>query len=215
MITLLQQSKLASEITEQVKMAAIKAAKDILDADITNAMFYGSQAAYDKLTGQAQRITSMSANGNRGIINALSEIIAAGATSETLSDADIQAAVPGAIEKLAGLRKQDKDVRATIQSQFEAGKWVDAGAAIIYNGKRYLVNQSHRMQAGWEPDKAPALFRPADIDAATGYPVWVQPQGAHDAYKKDAIVTHKGENWTNQIDANVWEPGVYGWVKAA
>ena len=211
MITLLQQSKLASEITEQVKMAAIKAAKDILDADITNAMFYGSQAAYDKLTGQAQRITSMSASGNRGIINALSEIIAAGATSETLTDAQIAAAVPGAIEKLAGVRKDEKTVVPTLQSAWAANVWVKAGDAITYNAKRYLVNQSHKTQAGWEPDKAPALFRQADIDTATGFPVWVQPQGAHDAYALGAKVVHKSKKWESLIAANVWEPGVYGW----
>ncbi len=42
---------------------------------------------------------------------------------------------------------------------------------------------------------------------------WVQPAGAHDAYKLGALVTHKGSTWENTgSDANVWEPGVYGWV---
>lgn len=47
------------------------------------------------------------------------------------------------------------------------------------------------------------------------YPDWVQPLGAHDAYKIGDIVTHNGKIWRcYQGDAsgrNSWEPGVYGW----
>lgn len=42
---------------------------------------------------------------------------------------------------------------------------------------------------------------------------WKQPEGAHDAYKKGAEVSHKGSVWTSDVDNNVWEPGVYGWTK--
>lgn len=41
---------------------------------------------------------------------------------------------------------------------------------------------------------------------------WVQPTGAHDAYALGAVVTHDGQTWTSTIPANVWAPGVYGWV---
>ena len=34
---------------------------------------------------------------------------------------------------------------------------------------------------------------------------------AHDAYAKDSKVTHNGKKWISSYDANVWEPGVYGW----
>lgn len=44
-----------------------------------------------------------------------------------------------------------------------------------------------------------------------GYPLWIQPMGAHDAYKVGAIVEHKGTLWRNTSDNNVWEPGVFGW----
>lgn len=27
-----------------------------------------------------------------------------------------------------------------------------------------------------------------------------------------ATVTHKGKTWTSTAAANIWEPGVYGWV---
>ena len=45
-----------------------------------------------------------------------------------------------------------------------------------------------------------------------GYPAWVQPTGAHDAYALGFIVTHKGQNWRSDYAANVWEPGVFGWT---
>jgi len=42
---------------------------------------------------------------------------------------------------------------------------------------------------------------------------WVQPTGAGDAYTLGAVVTHNGQTWENTgSDANVWEPGVFGWV---
>lgn len=43
---------------------------------------------------------------------------------------------------------------------------------------------------------------------------WVQPTGAHDAYKLGAKVTYQGFTWENTgSNANVWAPGVFGWVK--
>jgi len=48
---------------------------------------------------------------------------------------------------------------------------------------------------------------------AEGYPTWVQPTGAHDAYALGFRVTHNGQNWENTGSAsNVWDPGVFGWV---
>ena len=41
---------------------------------------------------------------------------------------------------------------------------------------------------------------------------WAQPAGAHDAYQTGDKVTHNDATWQSEIDANVWEPGVYGWV---
>ena len=50
----------------------------------------------------------------------------------------------------------------------------------------------------------------APTDAAPA--AWIQPTGAHDAYQTNDQVTHNEQIWTSTIDANVWEPGVYGWV---
>lgn len=43
---------------------------------------------------------------------------------------------------------------------------------------------------------------------------WHQPAGAQDAYALGAIVSHGGARWRSTIVANVWEPGVSGWVDA-
>lgn len=54
---------------------------------------------------------------------------------------------------------------------------------------------------------------------SSDWPEWVQPTGAHDAYAKGSQVTHNGEKYVSQINANVWEPGVFGseslWTKQA
>ena len=54
---------------------------------------------------------------------------------------------------------------------------------------------------------------------SSDWPEWVQPTGAHDAYAKGSQVTHNGERYVSKIDANVWEPGVFGseslWSKQA
>ena len=42
---------------------------------------------------------------------------------------------------------------------------------------------------------------------------WAQPTGAHDAYPSGITVTHGGKTWTSTIPANVWPPGVTGWVE--
>jgi hypothetical protein len=50
-------------------------------------------------------------------------------------------------------------------------------------------------------------------DAEPGILPWVQPTGGHDAYPLNALVTHNGQTWQNTGSAaNVWEPGVFGWV---
>lgn len=77
-----------------------------------------------------------------------------------------------------------------------------------YNGKLYKCVQKHTTQADWTPDKTPALWVEVSLDE---FPEWKQPAGSHDAYKKGDKVTHNGKKWVSDVDANVWEPGVYGW----
>lgn len=77
-----------------------------------------------------------------------------------------------------------------------------------YNDKLYKCVQAHTTQADWTPDVTPALWTEVSLDE---YPQWKQPAGAHDAYAKGDKVKHNGKKWESTADANVWEPGVYGW----
>ena len=77
-----------------------------------------------------------------------------------------------------------------------------------YNNKLYKFVQAHTTQADWTPDKTPALWVEVSLEE---FPEWRQPAGAHDAYAKGDKVKHNGKKWESTADANVWEPGVYGW----
>jgi len=88
---------------------------------------------------------------------------------------------------------------------------VKVGEVYRYDGTLVEVVQGHKPQADWFPSKATASLWKIHRTAAVA--PWVQPTGAHDAYKLGAQVTHKGQTWTNTgSDANVWEPGVFGWT---
>mgnify|MGYP004563585257 FL=1 len=92
--------------------------------------------------------------------------------------------------------------------QWSAGESLSVGDRRAYEGTLYEVVQAHTTQSGWEPPNVPALFKRVWTEE---YPEWIQPTGAHDAYAKDAKVTHNGKKWISTADNNVWEPGVYGW----
>lgn len=82
------------------------------------------------------------------------------------------------------------------------------------NGNLYRCLQNHTSQDDWTPEAAVSLWVQI-ADPAIEWPDWVQPAGAHDAYSKGAKVSHSGKHWTSDVDANTWEPGVYGWTEAA
>ena len=83
-----------------------------------------------------------------------------------------------------------------------------------YNGLLYRCVQAHTSQATWTPEAAPSLWTRI-ADPAQEWPEWIQPTGAHNAYAKGAKVSHAGKHWVSNVDANVWEPGVYGWTEQA
>ena len=88
------------------------------------------------------------------------------------------------------------------------GEQVDQGQRLWYDGKLYKVVQHHTVSEEWTPDTTPALFTEVSIEE---WPLWVQPQGAHDAYNTGDQVTHNETHWVSTMDGNVYEPGVYGW----
>lgn len=83
-----------------------------------------------------------------------------------------------------------------------------------HGGKLYRCLQNHTSQETWTPDAAPSLWVGIS-DPAEEWPAWSQPVGSTDAYAKGAKVSHNDKHWTSNVDANVWEPGVYGWTEAS
>ncbi len=80
-----------------------------------------------------------------------------------------------------------------------------------FDGLLYKVVQSHTTQITWLPTTATSLFSRIAAPGTIGE--WIQPTGAHDDYDKGEKVRWKSKTWENTIDANVWEPGVHGWVE--
>ena len=75
---------------------------------------------------------------------------------------------------------------------------------------------------GWQEYDASTSTEPSTPDPGTEtptkpsepeYPDFVQPTGAHDAYKKGDIVRYNGKLYQSLIDANVYSPDAYpqGW----
>ena len=85
-----------------------------------------------------------------------------------------------------------------------------ADERIEYGGTLYRCVQGHTSQANWTPPDTPALWVAVSLEE---WPAWVQPTGAHDAYASGAKVTHAGKRWVSDVDANTWQPGVYGWTE--
>lgn len=97
--------------------------------------------------------------------------------------------------------------------------WSADGVAYVkgdirqYNGLLYRCTQPHTSQSDRTPSAAVSLWTRI-ADPTQEWPEWIQPAGAHDAYAKGAKVSHNGKHWVSTAEANVWEPGAYGWEEA-
>lgn len=95
-------------------------------------------------------------------------------------------------------------------------EWVELGWKRVYGGKTYEVIQAHQTLETWTPDVTPALWK--EVIVVVDIPVWVQPTGAHDAYRLGAKVHYPTINdpvYESLIDYNVYSPVAYpqGWRK--
>ena len=88
------------------------------------------------------------------------------------------------------------------------------GALRQYNNELYRCVQAHTSQDDWTPDAVASLWSKVG-NPAEEYPAWSQPIGSHDAYATGDKVTHNEKKWVSTCDANVWEPGVYGWEEVS
>lgn len=95
---------------------------------------------------------------------------------------------------------------------YAVGDIISYGTNSVGDPQLYKVVQAHTSQAEWTPNAVPALYDAFGLDES-GYPLWAQPSGAHDAYNIGDIINYNGTLYQSTIDGNVWSPDVYpaGW----
>lgn len=95
---------------------------------------------------------------------------------------------------------------------YAVGDFVTHGENSVGDPQLYKVVSKHTSQADWTPDATPSLYDAIGLDDS-GYPVWSQPTGAHDAYNTGDIVNYNGTLYQSLIDGNVYSPDAYpaGW----
>ena len=103
---------------------------------------------------------------------------------------------------------------ATVFDPWKVGKYYKGGERFTYgvnsvgDPQLYIVNdgKDHTSQADWTPDVEKSLYTAIGLDDS-GYPVWSQPTGVHDAYNTGDIVNYCGVLYESQIEGNTTIPG--------
>ena len=126
------------------------------------------------------------------------------------------------IEKAKALRRKIESMSAELTDTDALDvpelfpKWTlkeyAVGDRVRYEDTLYKCLQAHTAQTDWTPDVAVSLWVRVD-DPSIEFPEWRQPVGATDAYQKNDKCSHNGKRWISDVDNNVWEPGVYGWIE--
>ena len=117
--------------------------------------------------------------------------------------------VAEAIRMATGYLPDEQAETVTILFQkWTSGTTYAIGDRRQYDGLLYRCVQAHTSQEGWEPPNVPALWARTSVDE---WPEWIQPTGVHDAYAIGDKVSHNDKHWVSTADANIWEPGIYGW----
>lgn len=95
---------------------------------------------------------------------------------------------------------------------YKTGEFITYGMNSVGDPQLYKVVQDHTSQADWTPDVTAALYDAIGLDDS-GYPIWSQPTGAHDAYNTGDIVNYNGVLYKSLVDGNVYPPEAYpsGW----
>lgn len=95
-----------------------------------------------------------------------------------------------------------------IYPAWREGEIYPAGVRVACEGVLYRCVQAHTSQDDWEPAATPALWVRVSLEE---WPSWLRPAGAHDAYNAGDKVSYEGRHYICTADANIYEPGVWGW----
>lgn len=97
----------------------------------------------------------------------------------------------------------------TAQTYYKTGDIISHGTNPVGDPQLYKVAQDHMSQDIYPPGEGTeSLYTAFGLDES-GYPVWAQPSGAHDAYNTGDVVNYNGTLYRSKIDGNVWAPDVY------
>lgn len=107
---------------------------------------------------------------------------------------------------------------ASVFPKYQVGKAYKTKEVFAYgensvgDPQLYQALQDHTASAEWTPDTAVSLYKKIGI-TEEGYPEWVQPLGASDAYNTGDVVSYNGVLYRSTMDGNVWSPDAYptGW----
>lgn len=102
------------------------------------------------------------------------------------------------LETYAREKANPKNSYAPLQEQIEN----------IYNELANIKSRLNNLeQAGTE--------EPTEPEPVDEYPEYIQPTGAHDAYKMGDKITFEGEHYTCNMNGCVWSPKEYpnAWIK--
>lgn len=150
---------------------------------------------------------------------------------ELLDPNDPEATIQKIFDKQAGLWLDPMEVLARIlmrssfsdedardvkdfYPEWKVGVSYKQGWVILYNGNLYRIAQDHVSQEQWKPGEVgtESLYSNISLNSS-GYEIWKQPTGAHDAYNIGDIVEYNGQLYKSKIDGNAYSPDAYpdGW----
>lgn len=110
---------------------------------------------------------------------------------------------------------------ASVFPAWEPDRWYKTGDILSHgvnpvgDPQLYKVAQDHMSQSIYPPGAGTeSLYTAFGLDDS-GYPIWAQPSGAHDAYSKGDVVNYNGTLYESVVGGNVWSPDAYpaGWKK--
>lgn len=198
----------------------VPAAQGPLAVKITDALGYPDKGMFRVEVKDGATIGYIST----GIVDDASPILADAATLHAACTADpsITLADCESLVRALDLTPDEPfarmaEIKAEVAESVNAAAWIaptgahDAypkGATVSHGGRAWksLVDANV-----WQPGVSG--WRESWGQQQAGYPAWVQPTGAHDAYGIGDRVSFEGANYESLIAANVWSPSVYpaGW----
>lgn len=142
--------------------------------------------------------------------------------------AELKKEIKTAFETLILAKDLTKEQKENILNQYkpyQIGKNYEENEKFTYKDKVYEVIQAHTSQTTWLPESTPALYKEyldvkiqnQDGSITEVVKEFIQPTGAHDAYKKGDKVLFKGKIYQSKIDANTFSPEQFadGWEEVA